>query len=233
MAIYAGIHSPGALRLRFWKDDSMARPSKNILSPIIIAEAALTLVERNHDFTIPGIARELEVNPSSLYHHVKGGREEIINLMREALYGRIDLTAATDRSASWQNRLRAWIRNYRNCMARLPAAMPLLVGARVDDFPTLRIYEVAFAILNEIGIEHSQQVDFVSMLDALVLGSALDRGAPVPVWQPGDHDVPYLRRASAAGDDDHRTDRGLEIAITAVVSHIEALSASINYRQVR
>lgn len=208
----------------------MARPSKNILSPTIIAEAALALVERNHDFTIPGIARELEVNPSSLYHHVKGGREEIINLMREALYGRIDLAAATDGTASWQNRLREWIRSYRNAMARLPGAMPLLVGARVDDFPTLRIYEVAFAILNEIGIEHSKQVDFVSMLDALVLGSALDRGAPVPVWQPGNHDVPLLKRASAVGDDDQRTDRGLEIAITAVVSHLEALSSSPTIR---
>ena len=49
----------------------MARPSKNILSPSIIAEAALTMVERDHDFTIPGIAKELGVNPSSLYHHVR------------------------------------------------------------------------------------------------------------------------------------------------------------------
>ncbi|MCM1013035.1 MULTISPECIES: TetR/AcrR family transcriptional regulator [unclassified Brevibacterium] len=203
----------------------MARPSKNILSPSIIAEAALTMVERDHDFTIPGIAKELGVNPSSLYHHVRGGRDEIINLMREALYGRIDLGAATAEGTPWQGRLRAWIRSYRANMAKLPAAMPLLVGSPVDDLPTLRIYEVAFAILDEIGIPAEDQVDVVSMLDAVVLGSALDRGAPVPMWQPGDHAVPHLQRAVPFGDDDDRSARGLELAITGAVAAIESLIA--------
>lgn len=202
----------------------MARPSKNILSPSIIAEAALRMVEREHDFTIPGIAAELGVNPSSLYHHVKGGRGEIINLMREALYGRIDLSEATAKGLPWQDRMRSWIRSYRSSMAALPAAMPLLAASPVDDLPTLRIYEVAFAILDEIGIPTERQVDVVSMLDAIVLGSALDRGAPVPVWQPGNYDVPLLRRAAMTGDDDERTDRGLELAINGAVSTIEALA---------
>ncbi len=200
----------------------MPRPSKNILSAEIIADTALKLVERNHDFTIPGIAGELGVNPSSLYHHVRGGRNEIINLMREALYGRIDLSGATDSSAPWQERLRTWIRVYRDSMAQLPAALPLLVGSPVDDVPTLEIYEVAFALLTEIGIPKELQVDMVAMLDAVVLGSAVDGSAPVPIWRPGDLDLPHLGPATAFGDDTGRADRGLDLAISAVVAFIES-----------
>lgn len=200
----------------------MPRPSKNILSAELIADTALKLVERNHDFTIPGIAGELGVNPSSLYHHVKGGRNEIINLMRYALYGRIDLGGATDASRPWQDRLRSWIRCYRESMAQLPAALPLLVGAPVDDARTLEIYEVAFALLSEIGVPEDEQVDVVAMLDAVVLGSAVDGSAPSPLWRIGDLDLPHLRAAVARRDDEGRADRGLELAISALIAFIEA-----------
>lgn len=200
----------------------MPRPSKNILSAELIAETALKLVERDHDFTIPGIAGELGVNPSSLYHHVRGGRNEIINLMREALYGRVDLSAAIDESTSWQIRLEAWIRSYRNSMAQLPAALPLLVGAPVDDVRTLEIYEVAFALLTEIGVAEDQQVDVVAMLDAVILGSAVDGSAPVPLWRTGDLDLPHLERAVSCGDDVGRADRGLSLAISAMIAFIES-----------
>ncbi|WP_258933520.1 hypothetical protein [Nesterenkonia pannonica] len=41
----------------------MPRPRQNILSARKIARAALTMTEREQDFTIPGIAKALGVNP--------------------------------------------------------------------------------------------------------------------------------------------------------------------------
>lgn len=198
----------------------MPRPSQNILSRRIIAQAALKLVERTGDFTIPGIAKDLGVNPSSLYHHVKGGRNEIIDIMREVLYERIELEPFTDRGTPWSRRFAGWVRAYRTSMATFPKVLPLLVRKSVDDELTLKLYDAAFALLDEAGIPPEEQVDVMTTLDILVLGSALDALAPTPLWRPGEAEVPTLARAALSGDDVDRSRRGLEIAIEALADHI-------------
>ena len=200
----------------------MARPKKNILSPQIIAETALKLVEQKHDFTIPGIAAELGVNPSSLYHHVIGGRAEIIKLMRRALYEQIDLSALTDRGQPWQDRLEQWIRSYREASAQVPAALPLLIGAAVDDSLTLQIYEVLFTILDQAGVAEDRQLAVAAMLDAIVIGSAIDAASPDPLWSAGE-ELPRLAALADPGAMTRRTREGLDLAVSAAVAQIEAI----------
>lgn len=202
----------------------MARPKKNILSPQIIAETALKLVDRTHDFTIPGIAAELGVNPSSLYHHVAGGKAEIIKLMRRALYEQIDLSQLTDPGLPWQDRLIHWIRSYRDASAQVPAALPLLIGATVDDSLTLQIYEVLFTILDQAGVDHRQQLAVAAMLDAIVIGSAIDAASPDPLWSAGE-ELPRLVALTDPEAMTRRTRDGLGLAITAAVAQIEAMAA--------
>lgn len=200
----------------------MARPKKNILSPQIIAETALKLVDKGHDFTIPGIAAELGVNPSSLYHHVTGGRAEIIKLMRRALYEQIDLSGLTDPRLPWQNRLEQWVRSYRDASAQVPAALPLLVGAAVDDSLTLQIYEVLFTILDQAGVLQGRQLAVAAMLDAIVIGSAIDAASPDPLWSAAE-ELPRLTALADAGAMTRRTPEGLDLAISAVVAQIEVM----------
>lgn len=200
----------------------MARPKKNILSPQIIAETALKLVDKGHDFTIPGIAAELGVNPSSLYHHVTGGRAEIIKLMRRALYEQIDLSGLTDPLLPWQNRLEQWVRSYRDASAQVPAALPLLVGAAVDDSLTLQIYEVLFTILDQAGVLQGRQLAVAAMLDAIVIGSAIDAASPDPLWSAAE-ELPRLTALADAGAMTRRTPEGLDLAISAVVAQIEVM----------
>lgn len=200
----------------------MARPKKNILSAQIIAETALKLVDKRHDFTIPGIAAELGVNPSSLYHHVVGGRAEIIKLMRRALYEQIDLTELTDPGLTWQGRIEQWVRSYRDASAQVPAALPLLVGAAVDDSLTLQIYEVLFTILDQAGVKQDRQLAVAAMLDAIVIGSAIDSASPDPLWSAEEK----LPRLAALADPEAMTRRtldGLDLAISAAVAQIEAM----------
>lgn len=204
----------------------MPRPARNILSPRIIAEAALEIVEREGDFTIPGIAKQLGVNASSLYHHVKGGKNEIIDLMRAVLYERIDLEPFSAADRDWRERFGEWVRAYRASMAIFPGALPLLVRKPVDDETTLKLYNAAFDLLREAGIREEDQVDVLTLLDILVLGSALDSMAPTPLWVPGGNEVPTLTRAARHGDDPERSLRGLEIAIAATAEHILRLGAS-------
>lgn len=198
----------------------MVRPSKNILSTSAIARAALTLVERNGDFTIPGIAALLKVNPSSLYHHLPGGRTAIVHRVREELYARIDLAPLNDPGTPALERLRRWMQDVRSAMAQVPASVAVLVATPVQDARTLEIYESLFAILRDAGIPRDLRVTYAAMIDAVVLGSALDALSPAPLWRPGDLDLPELRSVAADGDDDTRAARGFALAVDTVLESV-------------
>ncbi|GAB3045593.1 TetR/AcrR family transcriptional regulator [Sediminivirga luteola] len=204
----------------------MPRPSTRILSPEIIARAALDMVRREHDFTIPGVAARLGVNPSSLYHHAPGGRAEIIALVRRELYAGIDCAALRDSARPWRGRLAAWIREYRAASAMAPASVPLLVGSAVDDEATLEIYEALMSILADAGVPRADWIPLSAMLDAIVMGSAVDAGAPVPLWRvPEGPDAaarfPLLREALPGGDGPERPLQGLDLAVAAAVVQVE------------
>lgn len=203
----------------------MARPKHSILSPKLIAGAALRLVAKHGDFTIPGVAAALGVHPSSLYHHLPGGRLAIVHRMREELYAGIDLGPALDDSVAPLDRLRLWMRAYRAATARVPAVVPVLVGAPVEDVRTLEIYEALFVILRDAGVPVEQRVACSAMVDALVLGSAVDAGSPAPLWRSDGFDLPELREVAAAGDDEDRAPAGFELGVEAVVAAVSELAA--------
>lgn len=198
----------------------MARPSKNILSTRAIARAALALVEKHGDFTIPGVASALKVHPSSLYHHLPGGRSDIVRRVREELYARIDLAPLVDAQVPALDRLRSWMRQVREALAKTPTAVPMLVANAVQDPRTLEIYDALFVILRDAGVAFEQRVEFSAMVDAIVLGSAVDARSPVPLWVIGDSDVSELQAVAAAHDDESRVARGLDLAIEATVNAV-------------
>lgn len=208
----------------------MARPKHSILSPQLIAGAALRMVAKHGDFTIPGVAQTLGVHPSSLYHHLPGGRAAIVHRMREELYGAIDLEPALDTSRSPHDRLRLWMRAYRAATARVPAVVPVLVGAPVEDARTLEIYEALFVILRDAGVPVAQRVAFSALIDAIVLGSAVDAASPVPLWRIDGHAVPELHDVAAAGDDERRALDGFELGVETVVAAVAHAVAAVGSR---
>lgn len=202
----------------------MARPSTNILSRARIARAALARVRRTGAFTIPGIAADLGVHPSSLYHHVRG-RAEIVHLMREELYAAIDLAPSRDESVPWQDRLERWMRSYRAATSQAPDVVPLLVGSSVEDARTLEIYDALFSILAAAGVAAPDRIAVSAMVDAVVLGSSVDAASPTPLWTVGDAPVPAMRAAIDAAAPVDRVEAGLELAIAAVIAALERHAA--------
>lgn len=202
----------------------MVRPRQQLLSPEIIGDAAMRLVAKNGDFTIPGVAATLGVHPSSLYHHLPGGRLAIVNQMRQQLYAALDVSSCMDATRPPLDRLREWMHAYRSATARVPAAVTVLVGAQVEDRPTLEIYEALFVILRDAGVPRGRRVATSAMIDAVVLGSAVDAGSPVPLWRIGGADLPELREIAAPDDDERRNESGFALAVEAVVSAVESMS---------
>lgn len=184
----------------------------------------MRLVAKNGDFTIPGVAAALGVHPSSLYHHLPGGRLAIVHQMRQRLYSALDLGSSMDSSRPALDRLRQWMRAYRSATAQVPEAVTVLVGAQVEDRPTLEIYEALFVILRDAGVPREQRVAASAMIDAVVLGSAVDAGSPVPLWRIGAEDLPELRDVAATDDDERRNESGFELAVDAVVVAVASMS---------
>ncbi|MHA7293444.1 TetR/AcrR family transcriptional regulator [Arthrobacter sp. HLT1-21] len=200
----------------------MVRPSTRILTRGKIFRAALERFDENREFSIPLLAKRLGVSPSSLYHHVKGGRTEILEgiraLISQDAHDRGDFPRG---GGSWQEQTRRWAINYRHAMGLHPMVIPALVGESVDDEPTLEIYEALAQILETAGFREGLLLDALSVVDLLVLGSAIDAASPEPPWEPSEHDHPALSRALAARADIGRQDSAFTLGLDAVVTELE------------
>ena len=101
-----------------------------MLSTGRIAEAALELVTATGGFTIPALARKLQVRPSSLYNHV-AGRDDIVELLRERAMSEVQLPA-DDPERDWRDVVAEILRSYRRSYARYPRLIPLLTAHAVN-----------------------------------------------------------------------------------------------------
>lgn len=157
----------------------MARPSTPKLSSHIIAEAALELVDKQGEFTIPQLAKSLSVSASSLYNHV-GGKDDIIELMRGQAMSAVRLPERLD--GDWQDIVRVIATSYFESYSRHPRLIPLFTSHTVRDRTTLRIYDALAEVLAGAGFEPAARLRAITIIDSFVLGSALDAAAPQQVW---------------------------------------------------
>ncbi|HEX5877631.1 MAG TPA: TetR/AcrR family transcriptional regulator C-terminal domain-containing protein [Actinomycetota bacterium] len=153
----------------------MPRPTEALLDRRRIGRAALALVDKKGDFTIPELAKRLHVQPSSLYHHVDG-RADIVELVRLEVLNKLDHTLL--RSHSWDQGLAAWARSYRSVFAEHPAAIRMLATAPVRSPELIDAYEGATTALLEAGFPREQALAMFVALESFLLGSALDLSMP-------------------------------------------------------
>lgn len=204
----------------------MGRPRTPLLSKERIHRAALDLVDERGDFTLPDLARQLGVSPSSIYHHVQG-RPEIINGMRAIISAEILADGELPPGdGTWQEQTVRWARTYRNGLGQHAKAIPVLVGEAVTDDATLEIYERLAVLLTEQGFAPRAVVVAVSVLDNFVLGSAVDAASPETAWVSEPQRQPAFHTAlSGAGLAGQRSDVAFEEGIVALVSGLTAVGS--------
>ncbi|WP_417215334.1 TetR/AcrR family transcriptional regulator [Arthrobacter sp.] len=186
----------------------MARPTTPKLSRSAIAAAALDLVDRTGEFTIPALAAALHVSPSSLYNHI-GSKADIVELMRGAAMSAVDIpgpaddadAAAPGEGHHWRGTLRAIAIGYLDSYARHPRLIPLLTAYTVRDATTLRVYDAMARALAAGGFDPAARLRAVTILDSFILGSALDAAAPAVVWEADEAASEEFTQALAAGLD--------------------------------
>lgn len=200
----------------------MARPTTPLLSREKLFAAALAQVDATGSFSLPRLASELGVSTSSLYHHVPGGRTEIVEGVRALVSRPFAVLRAAD-GEPWAQFAQRWARAHRRSMAAHPRVVPLLAAQTVTSSEVLAGYEALAEVLERAGADGRAVVHAITVLDCLVLGSALDAGAPVEVWADGGATTPAMGRAlraaaALAGD---RSEESFELGLSSVLTGLQ------------
>ncbi|WP_432547580.1 TetR/AcrR family transcriptional regulator [Kineococcus sp. SYSU DK004] len=162
------------------------RPTRPVLSPERITDAAVQLVEeRGHDaLTMAALARELGVAPSALYNHVET-KQDVLRRVQDHVNRDVDCSAFG--VLTWDAALAAWARSYRDAYARHRPLVQVIAVTPVRGAPaTVAMYERVAAGLRAGGWPPELVTDVVVAVESFVLGSALDTGAPPDIFDTGE-----------------------------------------------
>jgi AcrR family transcriptional regulator len=194
----------------------MGRPPSPLLSTDRIATAAMELVTSTGMFTMPQLARRLEVSPSSLYNHVSG-REQIVELLRARAMSEVDLPP-DDPARPWTDTVADILRSYRRSYARYPRLIPLLTTHAVNSSHAFTMYNALATTLTRSGFDAADTLRAITLMDCFVLGSALDLAAPSEPWESGADVGPELAAALATGaPKPARADDAFEFGLAVVL----------------
>ncbi|MBL1097845.1 TetR/AcrR family transcriptional regulator [Streptomyces coffeae] len=201
----------------------MARPRVALLDRERIANAAMAIVDETGDFTVPAIARSLNVQTSSIYHHVDG-RAGVIELLREKVVEEMDFGqfGGLDQldQRPWQANTADFARSYRAAFAAHPRLVPILATTTVRAPLTISAYERVIAMLHDAGFSDQDSLSVVTAIENFIIGSALDLAAPAVMWEiPDDAKAPELARAlEAAPHGAERAERAFEVGLAALLA---------------
>ncbi|WP_019144972.1 TetR/AcrR family transcriptional regulator [Aeromicrobium massiliense] len=198
----------------------MARPSVPVLSVAKIATAALAIVDRKGEFSVNEVAKALDVRPSSLYNHL-AGKAEIVEAMRSLVFQELDPPPLTD-TDEWESHLRELLRRYRDAFAAHPRLVPLLTAYTVSSPDVMALYEQMAAALSRAGVPDDELLTVITVLDNLVIGSALDLAAPEQVWSRDAAQGPLLAAAiEASPTGRERADRAFQLGVDLVLASLQ------------
>jgi AcrR family transcriptional regulator len=189
-----------------------------VLSVAKIATAALAIVDRKGEFSVNEVAKALDVRPSSLYNHL-AGKAEIVEAMRSLVFRDLSPTAGAD---DWEAQLRELLRSYRDAFAAHPRLVPLLTAYTVSSPDVMALYERMADVLVRAGVPDDELLAIITVLDHLVIGSALDLAAPEQVWSHDAAQGPLLATAiEASPTGRERADRAFELGLDLVLGSLQ------------
>jgi len=94
------------------------------------------------------VARELRVTPMALYRYVES-KEALLDLLRESLWGRLDLEQS--RGRTWRDELRGIAQAFRRLVHEHPAAPTLLAGGTGESEAERRICDLMLGSFRAAG----------------------------------------------------------------------------------
>jgi AcrR family transcriptional regulator len=199
----------------------MGRPRVALLDRDKITVAALELIGRDGDFTMPGLARRLGVQVAAIYHHIPGGRAEVIELVRVLATKRIDGSAFD--TLPWDEAFPIWAQSFLDAFSAHPAAIRLLATEPVRDPSLVAIYSSVATGLRHAGLPDDQVLAAITASESLFIGAALDSVAPDVMVAAGEDASPELQRAlDAAPPGPSRAKQAFELGVELLIDGLRA-----------
>ncbi|MER7083049.1 transcriptional regulator, TetR family [Saccharopolyspora kobensis] len=194
---------PGGL---VWFDEPPPPPATDQLSRERVVAAAIALADESSsgEITMRAIASRLgSRSPMALYRYV-GSKDGLTDLMVDEVYGEITVPPPGDwRACLREMGMSAWAAVQRHpWFARMAFSRPPL-GPNA-----LRLYDTAFAAVDELGLDAATRVGFINTVLGQVFGSGLalleELAMRSRTGLTSDSDLeesarPYLERIKAEG----------------------------------
>jgi AcrR family transcriptional regulator len=162
------------------------RSPRGVLSRERILDAALELIDAHgiEGFSMRRLGTHLGVDPMAVYHHIGGKRAIVLALVERVFAG----FSVPDTAGTWQQRVRAWARAYRE----LALAHPGLVLQIVSDpqavaIAAVHVNEPLVAALRGAGLPAAAVVAAIDVTVDYVHGAVLPAAARP---RPPDHAPP-------------------------------------------
>lgn len=114
------------------------------------------------------VAQQLGVTPMSLYRHVPG-KAELIDLMRDHVYGERPPSAAT---APWQEQLATWARHGYALYLRHPWLTATSSSRFVPGPNTIAVYEAGLRIVFATGLRPAETTAVINLVGGFVESAA-------------------------------------------------------------
>jgi AcrR family transcriptional regulator len=123
--------------------------------------------------TMRSLAKQLEVKPMTLYHHV-ANKEEILDGIIDVVFEEIELPGD---DADWRSAMRRRAISARHVLARHPWATPLMESRANPGPANLRHHDAVIRTLRRSGFSIPLTAHAYSMLDAYIYGFALQEAS--------------------------------------------------------
>lgn len=149
----------------------MPRPSKPLILREAVVEASLRIIDMEslEAFSLPRLARELNVQAPSLYHHFED-KAEILKAVARTIV--LETRLPDPKSVpNWIEWLVALSLAFRQSVLRHRNAVPVLMQFMPRDV-LIRNYNFTAEYLSEIGVPLDKVVMILDGLDKLTLGAA-------------------------------------------------------------
>lgn len=157
----------------------MPRPAKPLISYDAVIETSLRIIDTEglDAFSLPRLARELNVRAPSLYYHFTDKAEILRGIARAIVLE----TRLPDEEAvpNWIEWFVALSRNFREVVLRHRNAAPVLLEFMPRDV-LIRTYDNSARFLTELGVSPGAQVLILDGLDTLTLGASITEAAKDP-----------------------------------------------------
>lgn len=149
----------------------MARPKVPLISKRVTLKTALRIIDEEglEELSIRRLARELNVNRASLYHHFRN-KDEI--LLGVALLALEDARTPETEDVDWREWFIDTSRIYRRALLEHPALVAVILSQHPHRI-ALGFYDATIRMLLENGVPRPLIIPLIESVESFTLGSVL------------------------------------------------------------